>query len=147
MRILILLPRPKIHCKIMAYLWIQIIDARDGVFHVAPLQSLPNIHTTFDTLKVNRWREVSFLAKFLCCRLVTFNHQVVHHKTVQVSNWDKGNFVSDKQNRQKNFKTKESANTCNSLSQHGTSERFPFVLSSRKFERNTTKHLTHVFVI
>jgi len=61
------------------YLWVQVVYPGDRIFNVTALKGFPDVHSPFDTFKINGRRKASFLAEFFCGDLVTLNDEVIHY--------------------------------------------------------------------
>lgn len=71
------------------YLRVQVINARDGILDVAPLQGLPDVHPTLDAIKIHWGDHARLPAELLSSRFVPLDDEVVHHQPVQITMHDK----------------------------------------------------------
>ena len=67
------------------HLRVQVIDSRDRISNVAPLQRLPDSHATLYALKVHWGVQPSLTAKFLRGGLISLDYEVIHDQPVHVT--------------------------------------------------------------
>lgn len=67
------------------YLWVELVDPCDRLFHLAALDRAPDVHPVLDRFKVDGRRQAGFPSKVLRRFSVAFDDEVVHHEPVQVT--------------------------------------------------------------
>lgn len=71
------------------YLRVQVVNARDRILNVAPLQGLTDVHPTLNAIKINWGDHARLPAELLSSGFVPLDDEVVHHQAIQVTVHDK----------------------------------------------------------
>jgi hypothetical protein len=67
------------------YLWIELVDATDGVVDVAALDGSSDDHAVEDAFRVDEWLEAALPAKAVGGILVALDDEVVHDEPVEIA--------------------------------------------------------------
>lgn len=66
----------------ITHLWVEVVDTRDGLADVAPLQRFADIHPALNTIQIH-WRvDPGLAAELLCGGLEALDDEVVHDEPI-----------------------------------------------------------------
>lgn len=67
------------------YLWIELINAANGVVNIAALDGTSNDHAIENAVRVDERLEATLLAERVRCVFVALDDQVVHYKAIEIT--------------------------------------------------------------